>query len=66
MMYEYCPTGKSVIFCQVHFQKIFLLSRRANQWCFSARLTREEGRVAIFTKRGLRCGGRGCAFDERH
>jgi hypothetical protein len=39
-------------------QKIFLLSRRANQWFDSARLTRQEGRLAIVTKRAVGCGGR--------
>jgi alkanesulfonate monooxygenase SsuD/methylene tetrahydromethanopterin reductase-like flavin-dependent oxidoreductase (luciferase family) len=37
------------------------LSRRANQWPFSARFTRQEGRLAIVTKRVVGCGGReGC------
>jgi len=39
-------TGKSVKTCPVPRIKIFLLPRRANQWCFSARLTRQEGRCA--------------------
>jgi antitoxin MazE len=45
--------------CPDPSEKIFLWRRRANQWFLFARLTRQEGRVAIVTKRGLRCGGRG-------
>src|SRR6202022_22981 len=51
--------------CPVLTRKIFRLSRRANQRYQLARLTRQEGRLAIVTKRAVRCGGRGCAFDER-
>jgi hypothetical protein len=46
-------------------QKYFASPRRANQGHNSARLTQEEGRLAIVTKRAVGCGGRGCAFDER-
>src|ERR1700688_4405304 len=58
-------TGKSAKTCPALSQKIFRFRRRANQWFDSGRLTREEGRVAIVTKRAVRCGGRGGAFDER-
>jgi hypothetical protein len=51
---------------QARLRKIFRFGRRANQWFLSARLTRQEGRIAIVTKRAVGCGGRGCAFDERH
>ena len=51
---------------QVPFRKIFRLTRRANQRYQLARLTRQEGRLAIVTKRAVGCGGRGCAFDEQH
>ena len=44
---------------------IFRFFRRANHPYISARLTRQEGRLAIVTKRAVGCGGRGCAFDER-
>jgi hypothetical protein len=55
--------GQISIFCQA---QIFSCPHRANQWHFSSRLTRQEGRLAIVTKRAVGCGGRGCAFDERH
>ena len=35
--------------CPALLRKIFRLTRRANQWPFSARLTRQEGRLAIVT-----------------
>ena len=38
---------------------------KGNQPYNFARLTRQEGRLAIVTKRAVGCGGRGCAFDER-
>ena len=37
----------------------FRLTRRANHSYKFARLTRQEGRIAIVTKRGMGCGGRG-------
>jgi hypothetical protein len=37
----------------------FRLTRRANHFYKFARLTRQEGRIAIVTKRGMGCGGRG-------
>ena len=37
----------------------FRLTRRANHFYKLARLTRQEGRIAIVTKRGMGCGGRG-------
>jgi hypothetical protein len=37
----------------------FSLTRRANHFYKFARLTRQEGRIAIVTKRGMGCGGRG-------
>ena len=43
---------------QVPFRKIFRLTRRANQRYQLARLTRQEGRLAIVTKRAVGCGGR--------
>src|SRR4029077_18612681 len=55
------PDGQIKKTCPAPSKKIFRLCRRANQRFDSARLTREEGRVAIVTKRGLRCGGRGSA-----
>jgi hypothetical protein len=36
----------------------FRLTRRANHFYKFARLTRQEGRIAIVTKRGMGCGGR--------
>jgi hypothetical protein len=35
--------------CPALPQKIFRFTRRANQWFVSARLTQEEGRLAIVT-----------------
>ena len=52
------PDGQIKKTCPVLSEKIFRLSRRANQWPFSARLTRQEGRLAIVTKRAVGCGGR--------
>ena len=43
------PTGKSAKTCPALARKIFHLTRRANQRYDSARLTRQEGRVAIVT-----------------
>ena len=44
-----CPTGKSPKTCPAPRAKIFRFRRRANQWFLSARLTRQEGRLAIVT-----------------
>jgi hypothetical protein len=44
--------------CPALYEKIFRLSRRANQRPFSARLTRQEGRLAIVTDVAVGCGGR--------
>jgi hypothetical protein len=52
------PTGKSKKPVQPLLQKYFASPRRANQGHNSARLTQEEGRLAIVTKRAVRCGGR--------
>jgi hypothetical protein len=43
------PTGKSLKVCPALPRKIFRLSRRANQRHNSARLTADEGRLAIVT-----------------
>jgi hypothetical protein len=43
------PTGKSVKTCPALARKIFRLTRRANQRYQFARLTRQEGRLAIVT-----------------
>jgi hypothetical protein len=50
------PTGKSLLIFRSHVKpqnrkesKIFRFRRRANQWFDSARLTRQEGRIAIVT-----------------
>jgi hypothetical protein len=43
------PTGKSPKSCPARFAKIFRLTRRANQCFFYARLSADEGRVAIVT-----------------
>src|SRR6266850_5182734 len=43
------PTGKSPEVCPVLRAKIFRLTRRANQRHYFARLTADEGRVAIVT-----------------
>ena len=43
------PTGKSLKVCPALRAKIFRLTRRANQCSFYARLTADEGRVAIVT-----------------
>jgi hypothetical protein len=42
----------------------FRLTRRANQSYGFARLTRQEGRIMIVTKRGMGCGGRGSVRRE--
>jgi hypothetical protein len=42
-------SGKSAKTCQALFKKIFRYACRANQWLKSARLTRQEGRLAIVT-----------------
>jgi hypothetical protein len=47
------PDGQIKISCPALARKIFRLTCRANQWFDSARLTREEGRVAIVTKRAV-------------
>jgi hypothetical protein len=44
-----CLTGKSVNGCPASHAKIFRLTRRANQRYQFARLTRQEGRLAIVT-----------------
>jgi hypothetical protein len=44
-----CPTGKSPKTCPALLRKIFRLTCRANQWFLFARLTRQEGRLAIVT-----------------
>src|SRR5258707_4122874 len=54
-----CPSGKSVISVKPFARKNPACPHRANQWHFSARLTRQEGRLAIVTKRAGGCGGRG-------
>jgi hypothetical protein len=54
------PTGKSTKVCPALGTKIFRLTRRANQHYDSARLTRNEGRVAIVTNVAVGCGGREC------
>jgi hypothetical protein len=43
------PTGKSAKVCLVSSRKIFRLTHRANQRYQLARLTRQEGRLAIVT-----------------
>ena len=43
------PTGKSSKSCPAPREKIFRLTRRANQGYQLARLTRQEGRLAIVT-----------------
>jgi len=60
------PTGKSAKSCPPLAQKIFPFRRRANHRYKLARLDPTRGALAIVTKRGAGCGGRGCAFDERH
>jgi hypothetical protein len=64
-----CPqiasTGKSAKICQAGSKKIFSLLRRANQWFFSARLTRQEGRVAIVTNARWDAVDAEAATDER-
>src|SRR4051794_15755730 len=52
------PTGKSAKSCPVPRAKIFRFRRRANHRFNSARLTADEGRVAIVTNVAVRCGGR--------
>src|SRR5882757_3694694 len=53
------PDGQIKKSCPAPRAKIFRLTRRANQGHDSARLTRQEGRLAIVTKRAVGCGGRG-------
>src|SRR5882672_7006913 len=60
------PTGKSAKTCPAPCEKIFLSPRRANHFYNSVRLVPARGALAIVTKRGAGCGGRGGAFDERH
>jgi hypothetical protein len=55
------PDGQITKTCRAPCRKIIPLTRRANQFYQFARLTREEGRIAIVTKRGMGCGGRGSA-----
>src|ERR1019366_5738863 len=52
-------TGKSPKVCPALRAKIFRFCRRANHWSKSARLTADEGRVAIVTNVAVGCGGRG-------
>jgi hypothetical protein len=59
------PTGKSAKTCPPLAQKIFRLTRRANQRYQLARLTRYEGRCARH-ERAVGCGGRDGALDETH
>jgi hypothetical protein len=47
-----CPTGKSPKVCPALSGKIFPLPCRANHGHDSARLTRQEGRIAIVTNAG--------------
>jgi hypothetical protein len=59
------PTGKSLKTCPAPSEKIFPLSRRANQWFLSARLTRQEGRLAIVTNARWDAVDAEAATDER-
>jgi len=45
--------------CPALVRKIIRFRRRANHLYEFARLTRQEGRLAIVTKRAVGCGGRG-------
>jgi hypothetical protein len=58
-------TGKSLKTCPALSQKIFRFRRRANQRYQLAPSHPTRGALAIVTKRGAGCGGRGWAFDER-
>jgi len=56
-----CPTGKSVavpFFCRVPRAKIFRFALTPNQTYNARRLIPHEGRIAIVTDVGMRCGGR--------
>ncbi len=57
--------GQISFSCQVYLEKIFRLPRRANQRYQLAPSHPTRGALAIVTKRGAGCGGRGWAFDER-
>src|ERR1700675_5106672 len=63
--YNFCPTGKSPKSCPALSEEIFRLSRRANQWFDSARLTRQEGRLAIVTNARWDAVDAKAATDER-
>jgi hypothetical protein len=52
------PPGKSPKVCPALAQKIFRLSRRANQRYQLAPSHPDEGRLAIVTNVAVRCGGR--------
>src|SRR5258708_5683821 len=64
--YNFCPTGKSIKPVNPFVRKNPACPHGANQWHFSARLTRQEGRVAIVTKRAVGCGGRGSVGVRRN
>jgi hypothetical protein len=51
------PDGQIKKTCPAPCEKIFRFGHWANQWFLSARLTRQEGRLAIVTKRAVGCGG---------
>jgi hypothetical protein len=58
------PTGKSPEVCPVLRAKIFRLTCRANQRHYFARLTADEGRVAIVTNVRWDAVDAECAQDE--
>jgi hypothetical protein len=65
-----CPTGKSLPLasssnCRALPRKIFRLTRRANQRYQLARLTRQEGRLAIVTNARWDAVDEVAAADER-
>ena len=59
-----CPSGKSPNSRLALHVKIFRLTQRPNHCLTSARLTADEGRVAIVTNVAVGCGGRFGAQDE--
>jgi hypothetical protein len=53
-----CPSGKSIKIRPALHVKIFRLTQRPNHCLTSARLTADEGRVAIVTNVAVGCDGR--------
>jgi hypothetical protein len=59
------PDGQIKKTCPAPCEKIFRFGHRANQWFLSARLTRQEGRLAIVTNVRWDAVDAEAATDER-